>query len=480
MRDVSNNTKRKTPVCVDLDGTLVRTDLLLESLLALLKRNFLFIFMLPLWLYKGKAFLKQQIATRSNIDISRLPYNQELINYLQEKKADGSLIVLATASNRKYALQVAEHIGIFDDVFSSDETTNLAGTNKLDALIKAFGEKGFDYAGNSKVDLDIWPHSRLAILVTPERGVIDRAKQLLRSIHLMAPAVQPHTTVLRSLRLHQWTKNLLIFVPLISSHNLTSPNLIADSLLAFLSFGLCASSGYLINDLFDLESDRNHKTKCKRPLASGALSIKAALQASAALCIGGFLVAQMLPTEYTLILALYFITSCSYSFWLKHSPLVDVLVLAGLYTVRIVAGAAAITVDLSIWLLAFSMFIFFSLALVKRYAELISLRRNQHRRKKCRGYNTMDLFIVAQTGVASGLLAVLVLALYIDSDAVTLLYSEPQIIWLICPLLLYWISRVWLLAHRGQMQDDPIVFAIKDSLSHRIAFVMALILWMAV
>lgn len=468
------------PLCVDLDGTLVRTDLLIESVVGLLKENPLNLFRLPGWLLRGKAHLKQQIADRVELDVSLLPYNEPLLAYLEEQKSRGRTLVLATATNVKYASQISMHLGLFKEVLASDAQTNLSGNVKRHHLVRAFGEKGFDYAGNADIDLAIWIHARQAILVDTTRGVRRQAEDITEVNREFDSLGSGFFQYLRAMRPHQWLKNLLIFVPLIMAHQVQQPQLLVQAGLAFLAFGLCASSVYLLNDLLDLTDDRRHRTKRHRPLAAGTLPIVHGVLMIPILLFLAFCIALFLPVEFIWVLASYYGVTLAYSLRLKQSPLTDVLVLAGLYTLRIIAGAAAVSIAPSFWLLAFSMFLFFSLALVKRFAELLGLTREQQEGiVAARGYRVEDLEGLAQSGIASGYLSVLVLALYINSEQVKALYTHPEFIWLLCPLLLYWIGRVWLLARRGQMQEDPVVFAIQDRRSLLIACSGVLILWLA-
>jgi len=396
---------------------------------------------------------------------------------LARQKAQDRPLVLATASNVKYAEQIARYLGLFDQVLASNSETNLSGHRKLKCLLDSFGNKGFSYAGNSKVDLKIWPYSRDAILVNPEPGVQPKVEKLVEIQQIFDDrkvSIQPY---LKTIRLHQWLKNLLVFIPLFMAHQIQQPQLLLQAVIAFLAFGLCASSVYLLNDLLDLPTDRQHPTKRHRPLAAGILPIKQATLLIPSLLFAAFAIAYLLPIEFLGMLALYYIVTLAYSLRLKQMVLVDVLVLAGLYIVRIIAGAAAVSVSASFWLLAFSMFLFFSIALLKRYSELEALQQENGETAKARGYLSVDLEGLAQSGIASGYLAVLVLALYINSDKVKSLYFYPQAIWLLCPLLLYWISRVWLLARRGEMHEDPVVFAIKDRLTRWIGIVNLIILW---
>lgn len=459
------------PLCVDLDGTLIRTDMLWESLFLLLKRQPLAIFLLPLWLSRGKAHLKARIAERVEIDAETLPYAEEFLDWLRAQKAGGRELVLTTATNECIAARIAAHLGIFDRVLASDEVTNLAGARKRERLLQEYGEGGFDYAGNAPADLMIWPHAAEGVLVNPLRGVRQAAQRLGRAQRVLADPDVGLRPYLKAMRPHQWLKNVLIFVPLALAHELTNVTLLLQAAVAFLAFSLCASSVYLLNDLLDLPADRRHPTKRRRPFAAGDLPIQSGVVLMAGLLAAAVGLAALLPIGFLGLLATYYVATLAYSFRFKQAALVDVLVLAGLYTIRILAGAAAVAVEPSFWLLAFSMFFFLSLALVKRYSELLTLRSEGRVTAAGRGYGPHDLETLSQLGTASGYMAVLVLALYISSDQVRILYSRPEAIWLLCPLLLYWISRVWMMTRRDEMHEDPVVFAVEDRRSHLLALI---------
>lgn len=473
---------QQPPLCVDLDGTLVKTDLLLESLFVLLKTQPWAVLLLPVWLLRGRAYLKKQIAARAVLNVPALPYHLEFLQFLTEQYRAGRQLILATAADEAIAQSVAKHLGIFTHVVASDGATNLSGARKLDTLLERFGT--FHYAGNASVDLPIWRRAQGAILVNAPARVV-RSAQRDACVHEVFPGEQGLRARLRAfvkaIRVHQWIKNLLVFVPLFTSHQVGSPMLWVDTVIAFVAFSLCASSVYLVNDLLDLEADRLHPKKRNRPFASGALPVSYGLIAVPLLLAGGFGFALLLlPPAFSVALACYYALTVAYSFYLKQIVLLDVVVLATLYTLRILAGAAAVAVPLSQWLLAFSLFLFLSLALVKRFSELQTLRRSNSTAAKGRGYFAGDLEQLASLGAASGYLSVLVLALYINSREVTSLYSHPALLWLICPFLLYWVSRVWLLAHRGQMHHDPIVFALRDKISYLTGLVVGIVMLLAI
>lgn len=469
------------PLCVDLDGTLIQTDLLVESVFALLKKNLLYVFLLPLWLMQGKARLKQEIADRVDIDARLLPYHDAFLAFLKLEHHKGRRLILATASHEKFANAVGRHLDIFHAVFASTEKVNLSGTRKLSCLRNSLGNERFDYAGNAMVDLPILKYARHAILVRPERGVKKAVEEHVPVIRVFDGRKEhPLKEYLKAIRLHQWLKNLLVFIPLVMAHRFNEFTLLFQAALAFLAFGLCASSAYLLNDLLDLPDDRQHPSKLNRPFAAGSISAIRGALLIPALFVLAFGIALFLPIEFFGVLALYYALTLAYSIFLKRAALVDVLTLAGLYTLRIIAGAAAVSVVPSFWLLAFSMFLFLSLALVKRYTELLTLQKQQRENASGRGYTVLDLETLSHFGSASAYTAVLVLALYINSDSVRDLYRDPEIIWLLCPLLLYIVTRIWLLARRDDLHEDPVVFVIRDRRSQLLVGVGAILMWLAV
>lgn len=471
------------PLVVDLDGTLLRSDMLVESGLAFVRAQPLRFYLPLIWLARGgKAQLKARLAEQSALDVATLPFNDAVLALLQKEKASGRSLVLATAAHRSYAERIGEHLGLFDRVLATDCDINLSAGRKRDALVDAFGEKGFDYVGNSHDDLAVWKAADAAIVVDPEPGVAKRAEAMTERVRVIETREGIARAWIKQLRLHQWLKNLLIFVPLLASHQFGSLSLLLNALLGFLFFSLCASSVYVLNDLLDLNEDRNHPTKKLRPFAAGRLSVKSGLLVFPLLlgaAFGGSWL--LLPAQFTSVLAIYYFTTLAYSFFIKRVVIADVVTLAALYTIRIIAGTMACYLSLTFWLLAFSMFMFLSLALVKRYAELHAVRaRGGDVKAAGRGYFATDLEMISSLGAASGYLSVMVLALYIQEQAITRLYTHPQFIWLACPLLLFWVSRTWMLTHRGQMHDDPVVFAVKDPVSLLTGALMLLVFWLAI
>ncbi len=454
------------PLVVDLDGTLIHADTLHESALLLIRRDLFFALRLPFQLLKGKAAVKSAIAELIAPDPSDLPYRQDLLTWLGTQKAAGRKIILATAADSRVARSVSSHLGIFDDVIASEDGLNLKGPAKRDALIARFGLHGFDYVGDSMADAPVWAASRIAHLAGTMSGLPAAVAAGGAQQGLCFPSPRPSPAVLlRAMRIHQWVKNLLVFVPSLLSHTL-DPHAFLALLWAALSFSLIASGTYILNDLLDLEADRRNPIKRRRPFASGRLSVRHGILMTFVLTVFGFGLSFFLSPRLTACLCGYTALTLLYSSFLKNKPIIDVVALAGLYTVRIYAGSLVTGVKISHWLFQFSIFFFLSLAFVKRYSELLRLREVRRQNAPGRGYRLRDLGIVSQAGVGSGLLAGLVLALYVNGADVQRLYPHPEMLWGIIPLFIYWIIRVWLVAHRGNMDQDPILFAFRDRVSY--------------
>jgi len=454
-----------------LDGTLILTDTLHELVIRLLREKPHLILALPIWLLSGKAALKQKITASIDLDIERLPFNKELINWIHSQKKLGRKLVLCTASDKAIAKKIATYLNLFDEVIASNGKINIAGKNKADTLVEKFGEKGFDYVGNSLVDLFVWRHSKKGIVVNGTKRTAQEAR-LVTDVELHIPKKKNDLFIwMKVLRLHQWIKNILIFVPIFTAHiHLTKYDWINLS-IAFLSFSLCASAIYVINDLFDLESDRAHVTKQHRPFASGYVSIFSGIVITTTLLIASLLLAYIIEGSFFIWLLVYLVLTTAYSWGLKRLIIVDCITLATLYTLRIAAGAAVLSLTISFWLLTFSVFLFLSLAFIKRFAELQANLSKGVKNVHGRSYLSTDIPSIHLFGVASGYTSILVLALYINSENVSKLYLTPELIWAGVPLLLFWISWMWLQAQRGLMHEDPIVFAIKDKTSLLISII---------
>jgi 4-hydroxybenzoate polyprenyltransferase/phosphoserine phosphatase len=465
------------PLVVDLDGTLIQTDMLHETALHTLKGRPLDVLKMPAWLAQGKSTLKQHLAQGFEFSPANLPFNQAVLTWLTQEKNAGREIILCTASDQCLAVKIAEHLGFFDSVMASDGQTNLAGQNKAQALVQRFGPRGFDYAGNSSSDLPVWAVSRQAVVVSSSASLAARARQVAEVSRVIpsGPA-SPFKTWRKALRAHQWLKNALLVAPLFAAHHIQDMQAWSHLLLAFVSFCMCASSVYLANDLLDLESDRQHPRKRHRPFAAGQIPVWQGVIASPILTLASLGVAWLVGPAFVKWLIVYFVVTTAYSIRLKRTILLDALILACLYTLRVLAGAAAAGLAMSFWLLAFSGFLFLSLAFVKRYAELQVQLLAGKTRAHGRGYLTSDAPLVQMLGITSGYAAVLVLALYLNSEAVIALYRTPQLMWSTIPVMVFWVSWIWMQAHRGDMHDDPLVFAIKDRASLLAGVVFAFLL----
>ena len=474
---LSNNS---LPLCIDLDGTLLQTDSLWESCLRLLSHQPLLILLLPLWLLSGKAGFKNKVSQHVDLDPSSLPFNTKLLKYLTQQRLHNRHIVLVTAANKKIAEAIADHLNIFDEILASDENHNLSGKNKAKILTEKFGDKGFVYAGNARIDLNVWQHAAAAIVVNASEKLTNQAKKIT-AIEETFPTDKKVTfkVILKAIRIHQWAKNILIFTALILSHNWFNTAALQSALYAFFSFGFAASSIYLVNDLIDLESDRKHHSKKQRPLAAGILPIQWAIVIVPVLLLFSFLFAMQVNANFISILVIYLVLTTIYSLFLKPIALLDVITLTSLYTIRIIAGAIAISVPLSYWLLAFSMFIFLSLALIKRFSELQNLIHQGETTAVARGYHVDDLPAISLFGISSGYISVLVLVLYTHDLQASTLYTQPDWLWFVAVAVLYWVSRMWLLTYRREMNEDPVLFAIHDRNSYVVTLFVAISLYLA-
>jgi 4-hydroxybenzoate polyprenyltransferase len=453
------------PLVVDLDGTLILTDLLHESTIRFFRDQPLRAFRIPIWLSSGKGYLKDKLAKEVAFDPALLPFNKPFVNWLKQEKDLGRSLVLCTASDYSYAAAIAKHLPIFDKVMASNEHLNLAGEVKAQTLVMSFGIGQFDYAGNSSTDHAVWKQARNAVVVNAPTSVLHQAKASY-TVEKVFDQVRPSGRVWgKFFRVHQWLKNLLIAVPFLAAHQEITLSSLSTLFFAIVAFSLCASSVYIANDLFDLESDRTHPRKKLRPLASGSIPIALGVAIAPLLLLISAAVALFVGPGFFVWLCVYFLITCIYSWYLKRIVLIDCMTLAMLYTLRIISGASAVNLGLSFWLIAFSVFLFLSLSFVKRYAELISQVNNAAGKAHGRGYFAADASLIQNFGIASGYAAAVVLAFYLNSDVVIKLYKNPEIIWGAVPVLLFWISWMWVQAHRGNMNDDPLVFAVKDGAS---------------
>ena len=468
---------KDVPLCVDLDGTLTYTDTLFESVVCAMKTNLIVLLFLPFWVLRGRTYLKNRLGDYAVPNVELLPYNEAVIDFVRREKEKGRTIVLATATISKIADAVEKHLKLFDAVYSSSRTLNLLSTNKQSLLVKEFGPKGYDYLGDSSNDLAVWSSARRAIVVSSNEKFIEKAKQANPDVTVLPSVRKGVRPLVKQMRIYQWVKNLLLFLPILLAHRWDYFDGFVSVGLAFLSFGLSASFVYIVNDLVDLDSDRSHPNKRRRPLASGAFSIKRAFAVLPVLPLLSFALAfAYLPLEFVYVLITYLVITFLYSFKLKRIFIVDVIILSLLYTIRILAGSLACGVPVSSWMLEFSVFLFTSLAFVKRYTELRAAASLGGKSAKGRGYSTSDIEMIRSVGPISGYLAVLVFAFYLNSPEVARLYANTLTLWPITLCLLFWITRIWFKAHRGEMTDDPIVFTIKDPASYAVFLIIIALL----
>jgi 4-hydroxybenzoate polyprenyltransferase/phosphoserine phosphatase len=451
------------PLCVDLDGTLLRINSMHEAAFAAVLADWRVLFQLPLWLARGRAKLKQELATRWRFAAAHLPYNDALLRLVEQERIRGRRIVLCTAANRQVAEAVAEHLGLFDEVMASDGVNNMRGPHKAEALCRRFGEGGFLYAGNDATDHAVWQCAAAALVVNAPPSVSRAAAKRHRVVAEIDDAAPRLWGALRALRPYQWVKNLFTLVPLLASGDIANGQAWRHSLAILAAFCATASAIYVLNDLSDLAADRAHPRKRQRPFASGALSLASGLAMVPLL----FLLGAWLGVSSGAwpALALYAVLSLAYTVRLKELPLVDVFILAALYTIRLFGGGEASGHAVSMWLLGFSSFLFLSLALVKRVSELYRLQSSAQHSTERRGYTVEDLAMLQMFGSAATFASVVVLSLYVQSDTALHAYARPSMLWGVIPLLLFWQCRLWLATSRGYMHDDPIVYAARDWVS---------------
>lgn len=448
------------PLVVDLDGTLTPTDTLVESVLLLAKRAPLALCRLPFWLLRGREVLKSEIARRVAIAPDELPYREDLLDWLRAERANGRELVLATAAHRTIAEGVAGHLGLFDRVLASDAARNLKGPHKL-AAIRAEVGPAFAYAGDSAADLPVWEGAQAAVLVGASNAVVRTVRARHPVEREFARPAAGLAVWRKALRMHQWTKNLLLFVPLLTAFSFL-PGDLATMALAFLCFSIAASATYIANDLWDLGNDRKHPRKRLRPFASGALPVASGVAAALLLLGTGLALGFLVKPAFAAMLLAYVAVTTAYSWFLKERVLVDVLVLSLLYTMRIVTGSVAVDIHTSSWLLAFSLFLFLSLALVKRCSELQLLQERGQASAHGRDYRVVDLAVLWPMGLASALCAVVVLGLFINAPETRERYASPALLWGLVALMIYWLGRLWIKTARGEMDDDPVLYALKD------------------
>lgn len=466
------------PLVVDMDGTLCRSDTLHEGMIGLVARNPAMLLRLPFWLRESRANLKRMVADQLILDPALLPYDPAVLEAIARAKDEGRTVALVSAADHRQVEAVAAHLGVFDLAIgtgSPGTEGNLRGQAKADLLVARYGAQGFDYIGDSATDLPVWAVARRALGVRVAPGLQRRmaAQGVMLDTVGSGPGGLSAKALIRACRPHQWAKNLLILLPVLTAREFDS---LPIALLAFVCFSLAASAIYIFNDLLDLSADRIHPRKRNRPFASGAASAAQGLMVSTGLlAVAVLLAALFLPTMFLLVLIVYLVLTTQYSLSLKRKMMVDVIALATLYTLRIVAGSLATGIVLSPWLLVFSMFLFFALATIKRQAELEDLALRGGDRTVGRNMLVSDLPVYQGMSIAAAQASVLVFALYSQDDTIQSTFRSPDLLLVICPILMLWIGRMQLLTRRGFMTDDPIVFTLRDRVSQLCGLTMLVI-----
>lgn len=465
--------KSDRPVLVvDLDGTLLRSDILFETFWSAFGKSWQTPFRAGGALLRGKAEMKRLLVQSGPLDVKSLPYDSEVVAYVKNWRAKGGYAALVTASDEIIARAVVDHLGIFDEVYGSDGQRNLKGASKANFLNEHYGEAGFAYMGDAHADMPVWSKANRAITVNVSSGLQNKVAMLPAEVEHLTTVPRSLMPYMKAIRPHQWMKNILVFLPMLAAHQYTGMTFL-QALLAFVAFSLVASSAYVMNDLLDLAADRAHPRKCERPFAAGAIPISHGTWMALGMLILGGLVAASLGITFLGVMVFYFIATTLYSLNLKRRTVLDIMTLAGLYTTRIIAGGVATGISLSVWLLAFSIFFFLSLAAIKRQAELVDSAKRGKLGASGRGYRVEDIPVISQVATSAGYVSVLVMALYVNSPAVVELYNTPLALWGVCLVLLYWLTRVIMITHRGHMHDDPVVFAAKDRIS-QVCFLLIL------
>lgn len=466
----------QVPLIVDIDGTLLRSDLLWESLASLAVRHPLKIGLVPVHLLRGRPALKAFLARECKLEIDLVPLSKAAVELIEEAEGAGRKVILASGSPQVMVDRVRERVGA-DEAWGTDSITNLTGSSKLARIQDSYG--AFDYAGNSWVDLPMWREARHAIAVNPKRLALYFGRRARPDLEVIEDERSGWRAWLRALRPHHWAKNTLLFLPALAAHLEPSPELIARLAAGFAAFCAMTSAVYLTNDIADLAADRRHATKRRRPLAAGEIAISHSIAVAALLAVASAALALYLAPLFAAVLASYLVLTTAYSTVLKRRLIVDVITLATLYTIRVVAGAVLVQVPLSRWFLAFSIFLFLSLALVKRVVELKELEGMNAEQAAGRRYRVEDVGVLVGLGTAAAAASALVYCLYITSDDVLRLYNQPDALWIGLPLFLYWIARLWVLAGRGVMHEDPVAATLRDRATYAVLLGFLLTIWLA-
>lgn len=477
-----NSETSRVPLCVDLDNTLVRTNTLMETIVGVLRQNPALIFLIPFWAIRGQAYLWAALVDRFRPNASFLPYSDPVLGLVRGEVASGRAVILATGAHQRMAQDVASHLGLFTGVFATHGTEHLVALRKADALTAKFGVRGFDYVGDSLQDMAVFRCCQQAYVVSPSPRLAERLKrESIQTVWICTDAgVKGWFSLLSAVRPSQWVKNILVFVPALLGHRFSDPTALLLSGFTCLLLCLASSSAYLLNDIIDVEADRRHETKRHRPFARGVVSIQLGILVGVALAALAVGLGWLVRPSVSLLLAVYVACTLMYSIWLKKLLIVDMILLASFYVFRVFLGSAATGIRISSWTALFCLFVFSGLAALKRYAELHNRTAQSSDFDNRRAYRQEDAAPLLSIGTSSFTGAIIALGLYLGSPDVRALYRTPDLLWLVCPILLGWSGRLWILAHRGELRDeDPVAFAVRDHWSHGAGLLAATIFLLA-
>ena len=458
-------------LCVDLDGTFLQTDMLYESFVYCFMKNPLILFLCIIWLIRGgKTLLKEKLANKYSFDPILLPVNTSVHNLIRSKKDHGYLVFLISASADQILKAIFERYSyLFNGYFGTGTVVtgggepNLQGVNKAEFIKENFKNSHIEYIGNSNADIIVWKNCSKGYAVS------SNTNKFPSELHLeyLKPNAQKSIIklILKQLRVHQWIKNSLIFLPLVASHQILSPTTYLYSLFGICAFSLITSTVYVINDLLDLENDRAHETKKKRPLASGDLSILLGLYLAFACFTSGAIIAYAISPLFLILALVYILINLFYSAKAKKLIILDCILLAMMYTYRIFLGTIIASLEVSVWLISFSFFLFLSLAFIKRYAELFNLKKQSMEKTKGRAYQVNDMPVIIGMAIGAGFLSILVLDIYLNQDEIKEAFQSIWFAYFCLPTLLYWLARIFIKTARGNMNEDPVAYALKDKAS---------------
>ena len=450
---------------VDLDKTLIKSDFLLESFVRYFSQNiFAPILCFGVLITKGKVGLKKFLSNKSQISIENLPYDQQVLDaiYQWKENCPQEKVILISATDQNIIEQIACHLKCFDAWYGT-ENENLKSEIKLKKIKDLTGDASFSYIGDSFADLVIWERAKKCYLVNPTKSLVKSVTKINDSIEIIVSKKSNlFSEIIKTIRVHQWVKNLLIFIPTILSLQ-PFVDLLGDLVSGFFAFSFIASAFYILNDLFDIENDRVHHSKKNRAFASGSLSINQGFFIFILLIAVAILISISLPQAFQLLLLLYAVATFTYSKYLKKLVIFDILTLSALYLLRVITGGALVELTISNWLLTFSVFFFLFLASVKRWVELDKLNAEV---VTGRGYQISDKSFIANLSYFSGLISILVICLYIESQQALTLYNQSKILWLTPIILLYWVLETLFKVERGQIDEDPVKYALKSKTSY--------------